>query len=135
MNWPPSIMANSKNYYFTAVDGGTINNDPFEYAIFALKDEQKLDQSLGKNRSVVMISPFPEQKPIRAANDPRLDIMSIVAALFPSLIDQARFKPEALVLAAEDKVRGAYLIRSRVASRRMPTARTFCSATASQAVC
>jgi hypothetical protein len=114
LNWPSSV---SKDYFFTTVDGGTINNDPFEYAIFALKADKKLDQPLGENRSVIMISPFPEAKPIRAANHPRLDIVSIVSALFPSLIDQARFKPEALVLAAEDNERSAYLIGpSRVLS-------------------
>jgi hypothetical protein len=111
LNWPAAVSANPKGYYFTTADGGTINNDPFEYAIFALKDADKLDRPLNdKYRSVIMISPFPEEKPIRSANDPRLDMVSIVTALFPSLIDQARFKPEALVLAAEDSERGAFLV-------------------------
>jgi hypothetical protein len=111
LNWPKSVSVDPKDYFFTTVDGGTINNDPFEYAIFALKDAQKLDRPLDeKYRSVIMVSPFPEAKPIRAANLPRLDLVSIVSALFPSLIDQARFKPEALVLAAQDNVRSAYLI-------------------------
>ena len=57
-----------------------------------------------------MISPFPEEKPIRSAGDPELGIVSVISALFPSLIDQARFKPEALALAADEEHASRYLI-------------------------
>lgn len=104
-----------ENYPFMTCDGGTIDNDPFEYARFALKKEGQLDDPIERDlehsdRAVIMISPFPEAKPILAADEPAWDIASIISALLPSLIDQARFKPSELVLAADPTVGSRYLI-------------------------
>lgn len=111
----------SGRFVYAAVDGGTIDNDPFEYARFALKPAQTpvgdaaaalaTSRDLAQfTRAVIMISAFPERKPIRAEGEPSRLIDKIVAALFPSLIDQARFKPEALILAAEESCASRYLI-------------------------
>jgi hypothetical protein len=113
-DWPKTVLAPLK-FGFTAADGGIIDNDPFEFAHFAVKEEGKLDQPLRFNpneveRAVIMISPFPEQKPIRPEGQPRRDIVSLASSLFPSLIDQARFKPDALAMAAEEEHASRYLI-------------------------
>jgi len=102
-------------WWFTTADGGIIDNDPFEYARFTLKEAGKLKEpieaTLGAvKRAVIMISPFPELKPIQPAGKPASDIASIVAALLPSLIDQARFKPSELALAADPHYGSRYLI-------------------------
>ena len=108
-------------FYFTSADGGIIDNDPFEYAHFAIKKQNQLELPVNSKpsevkRAVIMISPFPEEKPILNRDEPGLDIISIVSALFPSLIDQARFKPDALFLAADPNHASRYLIGpSRVA--------------------
>ena len=60
-----------------------------------------------------MIAPFPEEKPILNRDEPGIDIISILSALFPSLIDQARFKPDALFLAADPDHASRYLIGPR----------------------
>ncbi len=101
-----------------SADGGTIDNDPFEYARFALKRKGNLDgandpRPEAADRAVIMISPFPTGKAIQAADKPAWDIYSVVAALAPALIDQARFKPDELALAADPDYASRYLILPR----------------------
>ncbi len=112
--WPDGLS----DFPFMTADGGTIDNDPFQYARFALK---KKDNLLGANepdlaradRAVIMVSPFPPEKPVQAASKPAPDIFSIASALLPSLIDQARFKPSELALAADPAYASRYLIAPR----------------------
>jgi hypothetical protein len=80
-----------------------------------LKKDGKLEERIEwkldlVDRAVIMISPFPELKPIQPAGHPAPDIVSIVSALVPSLIDQVRFKPTELVLAADPNHGSRYLI-------------------------
>jgi hypothetical protein len=102
-------------FWFTCADGGIIDNDPFEYARFSLKDDKMFDQRIPSkldvvDRAVIMISAFPEEKPIRQLGEPRSDIVSIFSSLMPALINQARFKPDELVLAADETNGSRYLI-------------------------
>jgi hypothetical protein len=111
-NWPPGVKDN-KSFWFRSADGGIIDNDPFEYARFTLKDkieESNPSEPDKADRAVIMISPFPELRPIRPEGKPALDIRSIFAALLPSLIDQARFKPGELVHAADEHYASRFLI-------------------------
>jgi hypothetical protein len=112
-NWPDAVVA-EKPYYFTCADGGVIDNDPFEYARYTLKDkatDPRIPFALASvDRAVVMISPFPEPKPIRNQGEPAMDIVSLFSALMPSLIDQARFKPSELALAVDPEHGSRYLI-------------------------
>jgi hypothetical protein len=118
-------------YWFTSADGGIIDNDPFEYAHFALKCVDEANFSFAKgigleqlerripsepnavDRAVIMISPFPVAKPILAEGQPGLDIVSLFTALMPALIDQARFKPTQLALALDENHASRYLIGPR----------------------
>jgi hypothetical protein len=60
---------------------------------------------------------FPELNPIAPEGQPASDIVSIFSALLPALIDQARFKPSEIILAANPKHGSRYLIGpSRVTS-------------------
>lgn len=115
-NWPPAVEK-EEPFWFTCADGGVIDNDPFEYARFTLKDKAsdaripfELDAA---DRAVVMISPFPEPKPIRNEGEPAMDIVSLFRSLMPSLIDQARFKPGELALAVDPDHGSRYLIGPR----------------------
>jgi Patatin-like phospholipase len=112
--WLPTVRAEDP-FWFTTADGGIIDNDPFEYARFSLKDGDKLDQGIESaldkvNRAVIMVSPFPELKPIAPEGQPASDLASIVSALLPALIYQARFKPSEIVRAADAKHGSRYLI-------------------------
>jgi Patatin-like phospholipase len=108
-------VLSEKPFWFTCADGGIIDNDPFEYARFSLKDDQKFDQPIVSkldevDRAVIMISAFPEEKPIRQEGEPHTDIVSLFSALMPALINQARFKPDELALAADATHGSRYLI-------------------------
>lgn len=115
-NWPEAVQKTAP-FWFTCADGGIIDNDPFEYARFTLKEEGR-DESLNwdlkeVDRAVIMISPFPEEKPILSQGKPGMDIVSLFTSLMPALIDQARFKPSELALAADPKHASRYLIGPR----------------------
>ncbi len=126
--WPPAVD-DEHPFWFTTADGGIIDNDPFEYARFSLKKrltrgdpgkseapatlqlEDDLPSALDMvDRAVIMVSPFPELKPIKPEGLPASDVVSIFSALMPALIDQARFKPSEIVLAADPKHGSRYLI-------------------------
>ncbi|WP_180982435.1 patatin-like phospholipase family protein [Methylocella silvestris] len=113
----PAWSAGLVDFPFMTADGGTIDNDPFEYARFALKPDDlsaRIDFCLKTvDRAVIMISPFPPNKPPLAAGKPTADVFSIAAALVPSLVDQARFKPSELALAANPDHGSRYLIAPR----------------------
>jgi hypothetical protein len=115
-------VRDEKPFWFTTADGGIIDNDPFEFARFSLKDRGKLGQpiepALGKvDRAVIMVSPFPELKPIAPEGRPVPDLVSSFSALMPALIAQARFKPDEIVRAAKAEHGSRYLIGpSRVRS-------------------
>jgi hypothetical protein len=133
--WLPNVLTEDP-FWFTTADGGIIDNDPFEYARFSLKNrvppedpnkfevsatlvlEDHLPSALDEvDRAVIMISPFPELNPIAPEGQPASDIVSIFSALLLALIDQARFKPGEIILAANPKHGSRYLIGpSRVTS-------------------
>jgi hypothetical protein len=62
------------------------------------------------DRAVIMISPFPELKPIAPEGRPAADLVSSFSALMPALIAQARFKPDEIIHAADPKHGSRYLI-------------------------
>jgi hypothetical protein len=112
--WLDTVRAEAP-FWFTTADGGIIDNDPFEYARFSLKDGGKLDQGIehrlnAVDRAVIMISPFPELKPIAPEGRPASDLVSSFSALMPALIAQARFKPSEIILAARSTHGSRYLI-------------------------
>jgi len=127
-NWLPTVLAENP-FWFTTADGGIIDNDPFEYARFSLKNrlpsgdldniekpatlklEDHLPSALDKvDRAVIMVSPFPELKPIAPEGQPAPDLVSSFSKLMPALIDQARFKPSEIVRAADSTYGSRYLI-------------------------
>lgn len=115
-NWPKPVL-NETPFWFTCADGGIIDNDPFEYARFTLKERgkgERINWALNEvDRAVIMISPFPEEKPILGEGEPAMDIVSLFSSLMPALIDQARFKPSELALAADPTHGSRYLIGPR----------------------
>ncbi len=122
-------VRDEKPFWFTTADGGIIDNDPFEYARFSLKNRLppedldssekpaalKLEDHLPSaledvDRAVIMVSPFPELKPIAPEGRPVPDLVSSFSALMPALIAQARFKPSEIVRAANSTYGSRYLI-------------------------
>ena len=101
-----------KGFVFLNVDGGVINNNPFDYAQYTLMG----DSAAGKtgaddsDRAVIMVSPFPEPPAFLPDAQPAAELVAVIRALFPALIDQSRFKPAELVPAMDPKDHSRFLI-------------------------
>ena len=104
-------------YEFLCVDGGLLNNEPFEHAHRALKRPAGRNERAGNmsDRAVILIAPFPSQQAdsYEAPDGP----VSFASALFSSLMEQVRFKPEELILALNDNIYSRFLISPK---RRKP---------------
>lgn len=122
--WPPTWSGQPDRLCpSAAVDGGTINNEPFEYARFSLRALGSTPGELAPNerdpdkadRTVLMIDPFPEAPEFatddRTATD--LTLISVIRRMLPMFIQQSRFKPEEAVLALRQDVASRWLIAPR----------------------
>jgi Patatin-like phospholipase len=110
-DFPPS------NYSFVAVDGGVIDNEPLEIARRVLAGQEGSNPRDGDKaeRAIILVDPFPNQ-PALPQNLPSNTLVDVIPALYGSLIDQARFKPEELQLAFDEAVFSRFAISP---SRRM----------------
>jgi hypothetical protein len=116
LGFPQLAAGASQSVAFTTVDGGVIDNDPFEYARFTLMEippKPNPSDPMEADRAVIMIAPFPELPAFPAEGKPPSDLIGIVAALLPALIAQARFKPSELFLAGNEEHASRYLIGPR----------------------
>lgn len=124
---------------FLNVDGGAINNEPFELARVALSGlgGRNPRDALAADRAVVMIDPLyradegpdpvnrdgtpivVDGKPMRGRiarrNDPSL--YSVFGSLAGMLVAHARFKPGDLALAADETVFSRFLVAPRAPAR------------------
>ena len=112
--WPsPWGDDKARNFPFLSVDGGVVNNDPFEYARFTLMEnppQQNPRDGEDADRAVIMIDPFPEPPPFLADGQPDRALVSVLKALLPAMINQARFKPTELILAASEAIFSRYMV-------------------------
>lgn len=107
---------------FAAVDGGTMNNQPFEYVRRTLAGPLGRNPREGHraNRAVVLIDPFPapsEKVQEKAAPDPRakrpdapLPVLEVLPRLFSAYTAQARYDANDLILATSDGVYSRYML-------------------------
>jgi hypothetical protein len=94
------------------VDGGLINNNPFDYAQFTLMGDASAEKTDGAeaDRAVIMVAPFPEPPAFLPKGQPIAELLPVVRALFPALINQARFKVGELVPALDPADHSRFLI-------------------------
>src|SRR5450631_103133 len=107
---PDNAFPATGNYRFVSVDGGTVDNEPLELARRYLSGGGHNDPN-GElaNRAVVLIAPFPNyRQPPPPDQDDRL--VHILPLLASALIEQARFKPDELDKAANDKIFSRFMI-------------------------
>jgi hypothetical protein len=107
---PDPAFGTETPYRFVSVDGGTIDNEPLELARRYLSGGGHNPQDGEKaDRAVVLIAPFPNfrQPPPPDITDKIVHILPLLAA---ALIDQARFKPDELEQATNDKIFSRFLI-------------------------
>jgi hypothetical protein len=113
VNVPPLEPTPAGDSDFVAVDGGVIDNEPFELArrYLSNRNTQNPENRDGiKTRySVLLIDPFPNRVAWPAsANNDRLS--AVLFPLLSALIDQARFKPQELTLAIDRSVFSRHVI-------------------------
>ncbi|HEY3405623.1 MAG TPA: hypothetical protein VGK59_19705, partial [Ohtaekwangia sp.] len=95
------------------VDGGVINNEPFDRVRDVLKEltgqhESNDYNSYNKFTSTqIMIDPFPSEPPEYKHSD---RLFQVVGSTLTALINQSRIKQENLVAAADSDCAGQYLI-------------------------
>lgn len=102
--------------YFACIDGGAMNNEPFEivrWAIRASATDRNARDPKKADRAVILIAPFPPHAslPDQTKNrDRAIGIDFIGKALIPALINQARFKASDLIAASDPTVYSRFLI-------------------------
>lgn len=111
-SWPPR---NGEQFHFLSVDGGVMDNEPMELARRTLAGDKGYNprEAESADRAVIMVDPFPSEKKVAMKSPEELeeyDIISIFTELFGSLMSQARFKPDELMLANSDTIYSRYLI-------------------------
>jgi len=109
----PADWEKQRAFPFTAVDGGLINNEPFEFARYCLmQDPGTPNRREGSqaDRAVIMIDPFPEPPLFPPDGQPAGDLVSVLMALLPALRTQTQFKPSEVAVAATDGIFSRFLI-------------------------
>ena len=85
----------SSNFQFTAIDGGTINNEPFDEVLRHLIDKYGQPNKKTPKYGTVLIDPFPnffEEKVTSTPNYNVSSIMGVLEAIIPTILNQARNK-------------------------------------------
>ncbi|HLY91590.1 MAG TPA: hypothetical protein VKQ27_21590 [Acetobacteraceae bacterium] len=118
--WPQWEPPMPEPFPFVNVDGGMINNDPFEFARYSLIDDWETRGAANPSaaedadRAVIMIAPFPEGAvvPTGGYNDDT-GLLSVITRLLPTLTQQVRFKVSELAAAADPTYASRWLIAPR----------------------
>ena len=108
---PDTSFEDVAPYSFVSVDGGVIDNAPLELARRYLSGSAPHNERSGDgaDKAVLLIAPFPNF----AATPPQDDndlLSNVLQRLLSALVDQARFKPEELQLAANDTCFSRFMI-------------------------
>ncbi|MGY8681841.1 hypothetical protein Q2941_29255 [Bradyrhizobium sp. UFLA05-153] len=111
-DFPLGVQAASGVFAFESVDGGLVNNDPFDYAQYALFGGAAKEPEKGSSveRAIVMVAPFPEPPQFLPEGSPSPSVTAILRVLFPSLVNQARFRASELAPAVSDRDFSRFLI-------------------------
>ncbi|CAN0380958.1 unnamed protein product, partial [Ectocarpus sp. 4 AP-2014] len=84
---------NEKDFRFTGVDGGTINNEPFDEVIRCLVANHGVQKPDEPKYGTIMIDPFPNfEFDNTDGDDFQRNIFSVLGKLIPTILNQARNK-------------------------------------------
>lgn len=120
-DFPANLDQLEALFTFQTVDGGMVNNNPFDYAQFALfgRPPARQDAREGR-RAILMVAPFPDPPKFPPEGSPAPTLTAILRALYPALINQARFRISELAPALDDRDYSRFLIAPR---RQIPRTR------------
>src|SRR6516165_6450994 len=99
-------------FVFLNVDGGVVNNNPFDFAQYTLMGKSLTEQAsaVDADRAVLMVSPFPEPPTFLPDGQPVPELVAALRALFPALIGRARVRTSELVPAMNPDDNSRFLI-------------------------
>ncbi len=122
-HWPESMRQHS-DYTTLCVDGGVMNNEPFDLARRLMLDGECANPRGAEDatRAIVMVDPFPGADTDVGKYEARDDLIGAFLALFTAMKNQARFKPDDLALAQEEDVYSRFLIAPTRDNARYPIA-------------
>jgi len=111
-SWPKN---DRKSYQYLSVDGGVMDNEPLELARRKLAGGDNFNPRKPEHvhRATIMIDPFPSgEKKIFIPKEKlkHYDIFDVFTHLFGSLVSQARFKPDEIMLANSEQTYSRFLI-------------------------
>ncbi|KAI0563003.1 Acyl transferase/acyl hydrolase/lysophospholipase [Gracilaria domingensis] len=102
------------DYTYCAVDGGTVNNEPFGLLEkFLTEGEGKCLQTNGKDSwgSIILIDPFPSVWDDPSLTQDGMSLLPMLSALISSIREQAMFKREEIEKAVDDSCMAKFMIR------------------------
>jgi Patatin-like phospholipase len=109
----PAAVEEKGEFGFMSVDGGLIDNEPFEYVRRAIMPKGRDHNERNEARvtgAVLMVDPFPEP-PVFPLKDPvEASIFDVALTMFPMLKNQVRFKPEELAAALDNTIYSRWMI-------------------------
>ncbi|CAN8065852.1 unnamed protein product [Agarophyton chilense] len=110
----PSSTPHSDEFSYSAVDGGTVDNEPFGLLedFMTARHGQSLEAD-GKNTwgSVILIDPFPSVWDDPSLTEEGMPLLPMLAALISSIRAQAMFKKDEIESAADDDCMSKFMIR------------------------
>jgi len=112
-SWPDVLAGDASDAYpAVCVDGGVMNNEPFDIARRimlggACATPRAADKS---TRALIMIDPFPSADLDVSKYAPNDDLINVFVTMFGAMKNQARFKPDELLLAQHPDVFSRFLI-------------------------
>ncbi|MBE7179318.1 MAG: hypothetical protein INR69_23145, partial [Mucilaginibacter polytrichastri] len=106
------FVPTDKDYTACYVDGGLINNEPFEVtrqmlSLITGEEAHQYKDYKNFNSTVLMIDPFPS---VSSEFKPNLDLLGVVSKTLGSMIGQLRFKPEDIEAAFDENDASRFLI-------------------------
>lgn len=104
------VIKRDAAYCFNAVDGGTMNNEPFELARVELAGSKSRNPRRGRDahRAVIMVDPFADPRPAKLPCGRSLS--DTFTALLKAFKAQTRFNQIDLTLAEADDVYSRFMI-------------------------
>jgi hypothetical protein len=116
-DWPDRRPA-TEPVPFAAVDGGALDNDPFQIVRYALMTDppvEEPDRPDAVRRLLLMITPFPEG-PVYERNDAQARdtaLTAVIRRLLPTFMESARFKPQEVAQALDPANASRWLVAPR----------------------
>lgn len=109
---PPGYDPMPQDYGYWSVDGGMVDNEPVELGrrILAGAGSRNPREATTAHRALLLLDPFPDAMPSYTPPGPMPGMLAVAGSLFGVWLQQTRFKPGELELAASEDVRSRFLL-------------------------